>query len=92
LLLNAVEAMTHAPNLPAADFSVRSNAPIWIPTNGHDPSGEPYVMISCPECLRIFPQVLDKNAAPSLNTKCAHCSNPIQFVIVHSTGSLPSAA
>ena len=33
-------------------------APIWIPKNGHDPSGDEYVMVTCPECLRTFPQVL----------------------------------
>lgn len=92
LLLGAVETMTHAQNPQAARLSLRSDAPIWIPTNGHDPSGEPYVMISCPECLRIFPQVLDKNAASTRNTKCAHCSNPIQYAIVHSLDPLPSAA
>jgi CheY-like chemotaxis protein len=62
----------------------RSNAPIWIPTNGHDPSGVPYVVISCPECLRAFSQLLGSSAAPMLDTSCAHCSNPIQFAIVHS--------
>lgn len=81
LLLNAVEMMTHAPNLPVPGFSLRSDAPIWIPTNDHDPSAEPYVMISCPECLRIFPQVLDENAPSTRNTKCAHCSNPIEYAI-----------
>ena len=25
-------------------------APIWIPKNGHDPFGEEYVMVTCPEC------------------------------------------
>jgi CheY-like chemotaxis protein len=92
LLLGAVEAMTRPQTSQAARFSLRSDAPIWIPTNGHDPSGEPYVMISCPECLRTFPQVLDKNAASTRNTKCTHCSNPIQYAIIHSIDHLPSAA
>jgi CheY-like chemotaxis protein len=92
LLLGAVEAMMHPQKSQAPQFSPRSNAPIWIPTNGHDPSGEPYVMISCPECLRTFPQVLDKKAASTRNTKCAHCSNPIEYAIIHSMNTLPSAA
>jgi len=80
LLLDAIEAMTHSQKSRAVRLSLRSDTPIWIPTNGHDPAGEPY---ACPECLRTFPQVLDKNAASTRNTKCAHCSNPIQYAIIH---------
>ncbi len=92
LLLGAVEAMTHPKKSQAARFPQRSDAPIWIPTNGHDPSGEPYVMIACPVCLRTFPQVLDQNAAPTRATKCAHCSNPIHYAIIHSMNASPSVA
>jgi CheY-like chemotaxis protein len=80
LLLDAIEAMTHSQKSRAVRLSLRSDTPIWIPTNGHDPAEEPY---ACPECLRTFPQVLDKNAASTRNTKCAHCSNPIQYAIIH---------
>jgi CheY-like chemotaxis protein len=89
VLLRTVEAMMRS--LPSTVARpLRSPAPIWIPTNGHDPSGEPYVMISCPECLRTFPQILGQIAAPALYTKCAHCSSPIQYAIVHSIAPLPS--
>jgi CheY-like chemotaxis protein len=91
LLLGAVEAMTHAQS-PQATRSLRTETPIWIPTNGHDPAGEPYVMISCPECLRTFPQVLEKEPDRTRTTKCVHCSNPIQYAIVHSENPLPAAA
>jgi CheY-like chemotaxis protein len=92
VLLGAVEAMALREKSQAVRFSQRPDAPIWIPTNGHDPSGEPYVMISCPECLRAFPQVLDKKTARTCNTKCAHCSTPIQYAIIHSMNTVPSAA
>lgn len=92
LLLGAVEAMTQPQKSQVVRFSLRGNAPIWIPTNGHDPSGEPYVMISCPECLRTFPQVLDRNAASTRNTECPHCSTPIEYAIIHSPDTMPSAA
>jgi CheY-like chemotaxis protein len=92
LLLGAVEAMKRPRKSQTVRFALRSDAPIWIPTNGHDPSGEPYVMISCPECLRSFPQVLHKKAGAPVKTKCAHCSNPIQYAIVHSMTPLPIAA
>ncbi len=91
LLLGAVEAMTQAQSRQAT-ASLRTDAPIWIPTNGHDPAGEPYVMISCPECLRTFPQVLEKESDRTRTTKCVHCSNPIQYAIVHSVNALPTAA
>ena len=84
VLLGAVEAMRHPRKSQAVGCPLRSDAPIWIPTNGHDPSGEPYVMISCPECLRNFAQVLDENAVSMRETTCAHCSNPIQYAIIHS--------
>jgi CheY-like chemotaxis protein len=87
VLLRTVEAMMRS--LPLTEARpLRSPAPIWIPTNGHDPSGEPYVMISCPECLRTFPQILERSAVAALNTKCAHCSSPIQYAIVHSIAPL----
>ena len=27
-------------------------APLWIQRNGNDAAGEPYVSITCPDCLR----------------------------------------
>jgi hypothetical protein len=57
-------------------------APIWIPKNGHDPGGEEYVMITCPECLRVFPQVFGKKPSLIKETDCVHCSNLIHYAIV----------
>lgn len=57
-------------------------APIWIPKNGHDPSGAEYVMIVCPECLRTFPQVLGSSVRPIHETGCVHCSSLIRYAIV----------
>jgi len=57
-LLQIMEAITHLER-PAIQHPSRLT-PIWIQSNGHDPSGEAYVMIACPECLRTFPQVLGK--------------------------------
>lgn len=92
LLVGAVEALTSPQESQAVPFSRRSDAPIWIPTNGHDHSGKPYAMISCPECLRAFPQVLNESGAAPFKTQCAHCSNPICYAIIHRTGHLSSAA
>lgn len=57
-------------------------APIWIPQNGHDPSGVEYVIITCPECLRTFPQVLAESLYPIYETGCTHCSGLIRYAIV----------
>ena len=79
-LLETVRAMAQMerssiqhPNTPA---------PIWIPKNGHDPTGEEYVMITCPECLRTFPQVLGGDVRPIHEAGCAHCSSLVHYAIV----------
>jgi CheY-like chemotaxis protein len=83
LLLQIVESITHSRNPHPIDRS-RLLAPIWIPTNGHDPAGEPYVMVICSECLRTFPQTLRGNSGPIEHTDCLYCHSPIQYAIVHS--------
>jgi CheY-like chemotaxis protein len=79
-LLQIVEAVTH-PERPTIQLPGRL-APIWIQSNGHDPSGEAYVMIACPECLRTFPQVPGKAISPIYETACVHCSSLIHYAIV----------
>ena len=59
--------------------------PIWIPRNGHDPSGQAYVMITCPECLRTFPQVFLEGVHPIYETGCVYCRNLIHYAIVQPT-------
>ncbi len=54
-LLQIVEAMTRSERQSSLQHS-STMAPIWIPRNGHDPSGDAYVVITCPECLRTFSQ------------------------------------
>lgn len=80
-LLQIVEAMTRAER-PSSVQRFNSFAPIWIPSNGHDTSGEEYVMITCPECLRTFPQVLGEASCPIHETGCVHCCSLIHFAIV----------
>lgn len=87
LLMRIVEAMMRRPRSPVMG-PLRTVVPIWIPANGHDTTGEPYVLISCPECLRAFPQIPDKSVATMLDTKCARCSSPIHYAIVHSADSM----
>jgi CheY-like chemotaxis protein len=79
-LLQIVQAVTH-PERPTIQLPSRL-APIWIQSNGHDPAGEAYVMIACPECLRTFPEVLGKAISPIHETACVHCSSLIHYAIV----------
>lgn len=62
-------------------------APVWIPENGHNPAGDRYVMVTCPECLRVFPHVLDVEVRPIRQAGCAHCSSVIHYAIVEPPGA-----
>ena len=59
-LLQIIEATIHFNGLYSV-YRPGPSAPIWIA-----PSGELYVVMACPECLRTFAQVLDKAAASSV--------------------------
>jgi hypothetical protein len=67
-------------------------APIWIQSNGHDGSGEAYVTIACPECLRTFPQAIGGSPGLLRETVCIHCRGSIRFAIVPpaDTASVPA--
>ncbi len=82
LLLHIVEDITRL-GQSLVSRRPRHLAPIWVPSNGHNASGEMFVTISCPECLRAFPQILDQSAANTLETRCAWCRIPIQCAIVY---------
>jgi CheY-like chemotaxis protein len=87
LLLRIVKNITLSTDLHSINRS-RLLAPIWIPTNGHDPAGEPYVMVICGECLRTFPQILHVTSDPIHYTDCPYCHNPIQYAIVRTAVKL----
>lgn len=80
-LLQIVAVMTQ-PKPQASLQRSATSAPIWVPTNGHDPSGEAYVMIACPECLRTFPQVLGRADCVIHEAGCHFCHGLIHYAIV----------
>jgi CheY-like chemotaxis protein len=83
-LLQIIEAMARSER--QLDFQHSSlMAPIWIPRNGHDPSGEAYVVITCPECLRTFSQILDKTIWSICETSCVYCHSLMHYAIVQPT-------
>jgi CheY-like chemotaxis protein len=57
-------------------------APVWVPRNGNDSHGMPYVMLTCTECLRIFPlTVVEENAGRVLAVPCLFCPATSQYII-----------
>jgi CheY-like chemotaxis protein len=63
--------------------------PIRIQRNEADATGELFVTVNCPECLRSFPQVacsLDCNIHQMI---CVYCGSSFQFGIAESMEELP---
>jgi CheY-like chemotaxis protein len=60
-------------------------APVWIQVKGPDNSEGAYATISCPECLRTFPQALDGSIMSMGETDCIFCSSSIHYAIAQPT-------
>jgi CheY-like chemotaxis protein len=60
----------------------RESAPVWIPRNGKDSHGVPYVVLTCTECLRSFPlSVVTEDLQKIQETPCLFCPNTVRYVI-----------
>ena len=59
----------------------REGAPIWFSQNGHDSSGQPFITMACPECLRAFPLALANPVTPTNKIDCIYCGVSIQYAI-----------
>ena len=60
----------------------RQSAPVWIPRNGKDSKGVPYVVLTCTECLRSFPlSVLREDVQEIQETPCLFCTTPVRYII-----------
>ena len=58
------------------------SAPVWIPRNGKDSNGVPFIVLTCTQCLRSFPlSVLRENVQEIQQTSCMFCSSPVRYVI-----------
>lgn len=57
-------------------------APVWIPRNGKDSNGIPYVVLTCTECLRSFPVSVTGEASQTIQeTSCLFCPSQVRYVI-----------
>jgi CheY-like chemotaxis protein len=60
----------------------RESAPVWIPRNGKDSRGIPYVVLTCTECLRSFPlSVVTEDLQRIQETSCFFCPNTVRYII-----------
>jgi len=57
-------------------------APVWIPRNGKDHNGVPFVVLTCTQCLRSFPfSVSHEPSGKVQNTPCIYCPHEIAYII-----------
>lgn len=60
----------------------RESAPVWIPRNGNDSRGIPYVVLTCTECLRSFHlSVMTDDLQKIQEAPCLFCSNTVRYII-----------
>ena len=58
------------------------NAPVWIPRNGKDHNGKPFILLTCTECLRSFPFTVDHEPRGEvLKTPCIYCPHQVIYII-----------
>ncbi len=80
-LLEIMEGMTAPAPHPSLAHS-SATAPIWVERNGQASPGGAYIMLTCPECLRAFPQLSVETSFPVHETNCFHCNNRFDYAIV----------
>jgi CheY-like chemotaxis protein len=67
----------------------REIAPAWIPRNGNNPQGMPYVVLTCTECLRAFPMnVVEASTGAVLEVPCRFCPSTNKYIIQPSSHSV----
>lgn len=80
-LLRAVAELIQTRKARAINH-LRQSAPVWIPRNGKDSNGVPFIVLTCTQCLRSFPlSVLQEDLHEIQETRCLFCTNPVRYVI-----------
>ena len=81
ILLRTVAELIESSAVRATNHR-RQSAPVWIPRNGKDSKGVPFIVITCTECLRSFPlSVLHENVQEIQETPCLFCTTPVRYII-----------
>src|SRR5438874_2410498 len=61
----------------------QQSAPVWIPRNGKDSHGVPFIVVTCTECLRSFPLSVAEEALPEVQeTACLFCPNTVRYTSI----------
>jgi CheY-like chemotaxis protein len=71
-LLRIVEAMT-SPEGPSSHTNAGKPVSAWVGRDGKKAIKAAYVMLTCPECLRTFPQICGQMPSPAHETCCIYC-------------------
>jgi CheY-like chemotaxis protein len=72
LRTSASQALTHT----------RQSAPVWVPRNGKDARGIPFIVLTCTECLRSFPlNVSSEISGTVMETPCIFCLSQVRYII-----------
>jgi CheY-like chemotaxis protein len=81
LLLRTVADLIETAAAHAVDHK-RESAPVWIPRNGKDSHGIPFVVLTCTDCLRSFPlSVVTEDLQKIQETPCLFCPNTVRYII-----------
>ncbi len=57
----------------------RQSTPVWIPRNGKDSNGVPFIVLTCTHCLRSFPfSVKRENVREIQETPCLFCAQAVR--------------
>jgi CheY-like chemotaxis protein len=60
----------------------RQSAPVWVPRNGKDSHGVPYIVLTCTDCLRSFPMnVASEDLHRVQETPCLFCPNSVRYIV-----------
>src|ERR1700735_3219291 len=78
-----------SPDRPPLPRLARAAAPIWVERNAQQFSGAPFIMLTCPECLRIFPRVALEVQSSVNEARCIHCNGLFRYAVVQSSSRGP---
>jgi CheY-like chemotaxis protein len=80
-LLRTIAELIQTATARAVDHH-RQSAPVWIPRNGKDSKGVPFIVLTCTHCLRSFPlSVLREDVQEIQETPCLFCAHPVRYII-----------
>jgi CheY-like chemotaxis protein len=80
-LLKTVATLIHT-SAARVEAHEKESAPVWIPRNGKNSGGIPYVVLTCTECLRSFPLgLVTEDLQDIQETPCLFCPNTVRYII-----------